>query len=34
MFSDYVPLTLDDWIRLDKEKREGMNEEIAGNEDG
>ena len=34
MFSDYVPLTLDDWIRLDKERREGMNEEIAGNEDG
>jgi hypothetical protein len=27
-------LTLDDWIRLDKERREGMNEEIAGNEDG
>ena len=22
MFSDYVPLTLDDWIRLDKERRE------------
>lgn len=22
MFSDYIPLTLDDWIRLDKERRE------------
>jgi hypothetical protein len=22
MFSDYIPLTLDDWIRLDKGRRE------------
>ena len=24
MFSDYIPLTLDDWIRLDAVRREGM----------
>ena len=24
MFSDYIPLTLDDWIRLDKRRREEL----------
>ena len=27
MFSDYIPLTLDDWICLDKNRREEMNRE-------
>ena len=27
MFSDYIPLTLDDWIRLDNNRREEMNRE-------
>ena len=28
MFSDYVPLTLDEWIQVDRERREKM--ETAG----
>lgn len=26
MFSDYIPLTLDDWIRVDEKRRENMHE--------
>lgn len=31
MFSDYVPLTLDEWIELDKKRRSLMREEDFGN---
>lgn len=30
MFSDYVPLTLDEWIELDRKRRRGMREEDFG----
>lgn len=30
MFSDYVPLTLDEWIELDRKRRSGIREEDFG----
>ena len=27
MFSDYVPLTLDEWIEVDRKRRDGMKRE-------
>jgi hypothetical protein len=27
MFSDYIPLTLDEWIEVDKNRREQMKKE-------
>ena len=32
MFSDYIPLTLDDWIRLDKGRREEADNKSAANQ--